>query len=603
MKTAQLQLSPKGVPYSGQFDDIYYSSDGGLGQAHHVFMAGNGLPARWQGRDAFTILETGFGLGLSFLATWQAWRDDAHRCGRLHFVSVEKFPFTAADLARLHTQWPQFAALSAELVAKWPWLTPGFHRIELDGGRVVLTLLLGDALEQLPRLIARIDAIYLDGFAPSKNPEMWSVPLFKLLWRVSHTDTTLATYTVAGLVRRGLTEAGFVVERVPGFGGKRQMLVGRVARAARPLYPPSPAEQHAIVIGAGLAGCSVTSALARRGWRVTLVDAESDIATRASGNHAGLMHPALSQDDNLLARLTRAAFAAMLARLRSLDNVAWGETGIMQMADSEKEAMRLKASIERNDLPPEYARWLNVQDAQTIGMETQWGAVWYEYGAWVQPASLCRALLAQASSRIDLRLNAPVARLQKTGEHWQIFGEDDRPLASAPVLILANATAARQFYPDLPLVDQPRSVTRIAADSIKAPAFGISGSAYLTPDCTGERCIGSAEVVDDDLPTAQTANLQRLATLFPGSSPASIVTRACTRPASRDRLPLIGALPAETGLYAALGFGARGISWSGLAGEMIASWLSAEPLPVGQDLLAAVDPARFAQRQSHQTSS
>lgn len=602
MKTAQLQLNPEGVPYSGEFDDIYHSSDGGLGQAQHVFMAGNGLPARWQGQKSFTILETGFGLGLSFLATWQAWREDPDRCERLNFISVEKFPFTAADLARLHTQWPQFAALSSELVAQWPWLTPGFHRITLDGGRVILTLLLDDAREQLSKLIARVDAIYLDGFAPSKNPEMWSLPLFKRLWRVSHAETTLATYTVAGQVRRDLTEAGFAVKRVRGFGGKRHMLTGRVARTARSLYPPTATEQHAIVIGAGLAGCNVSTALARRGWRVTLIEAESDIATRASGNHAGLMHPALSLDDNLLSRLSRAGFAATLAQLRGLGGVAWGETGVLQMADSEKEAARLKASIERNGLPPEYARWLDAQDTQEIGINTEWGGVWYEHGAWVQPASLCRALLAQ-SSRIDLRLHTPVARLQKNEEGWQVFDAGEQIIASAPTLILANATAARQFFPDLPLGDQARSVTRLAANSIQAPAFGISGSAYLTPDCQGERCIGAAEVIDGDLSAAQFANLNQLARLFPSTTFKDIRTRACARPVSHDRMPLIGAVLAESGLYTALGFGSRGITWSALAGETIASLLHTEPLPISRDLYAAIEPSRFARRQSHQTTS
>jgi len=380
------------------------------------------------------------------------------------------------------------------------------------------------------------------------------------------------------------------------------MLTGRVARTARPLYPPTASEQHAIVIGAGLAGCSVTAALARRGWRVTLIEAEADIASKASGNHAGLMHPALSQDDNLLARLTRAGFAATLAQLRGLDGVAWDESGVLQMADSEKEAARLKASIERNALPHDYARWLDMQSTQEIGVKTQWGGVWYEHGAWVQPASLCRALLAQAG-HVDLRLNTCAARLQNDEESWQVFDEDDQALACAPVLILANATAARAFFPDLPLTDQARSVTRLASDSIQAPAFGISGNAYLTPDCQGERCIGAAEVVDGELGTAEAANLERLATFFPNSSPTGIATRACARPASRDRLPLIGPLTDQPQLYAALGFGSRGITWNTLAGEIIACQLSAEPMPISLDLLAAIAPNRFATRQSHQATS
>ena len=227
IETAAIAFSPEGIPWSAAFGDIYHTSDGGLGQIEHVFMAGNGLPLRWRNRGSFTILETGFGLGLSFLATWHAWRHDPQRGDKLRFISVEKYPFAPADLERLHRDWPQFAELSAQLVAAWPPLVEGQHELVLDAGRVTLTLLLGDALEQLPRLTAQADAIYLDGFAPSKNPAMWSRQLFAELARLAAADCTLATWTVAGQVRRDLQAARFTVAKTRGFGGKRQMLAGR----------------------------------------------------------------------------------------------------------------------------------------------------------------------------------------------------------------------------------------------------------------------------------------------------------------------------------------------------------------------------------------
>lgn len=226
IETAAIAFSPEGIPWSAAFGDIYHTSDGGLGQIEHVFMAGNGLPLRWRGRDSFTILETGFGFGLSFLATWHAWRQDPQHSDTLRFISVEKYPFAPADLERLHRDWPQFAELAAQLVAAWPNLVEGRHELVLDAGRVTLTLLLGDALEQLPRLTAQADAIYLDGFAPSKNPAMWSRQLFAELARLAAADCTLATWTVAGQVRRDLQAAGFTVAKTQGFGGKRQMLAG-----------------------------------------------------------------------------------------------------------------------------------------------------------------------------------------------------------------------------------------------------------------------------------------------------------------------------------------------------------------------------------------
>ena len=231
LQPAVLEFAADGTPVSSAYGDVYHAAQGGPAQARHVFLAGNGLPARWAGRARFTVLETGFGLGLNFLATWAAWRADPARCARLDFVSVEKHPFQAADLARAHAgwfaAWPEAAALSAELCAAWPALTPGAHTLELAGGALRLTLLLGDACEVLPALDLAADALYLDGFSPARNPELWSPEICAALARCAAPGASLATWSVAGGLRRALAAAGFALERRPGFAGKREMLVGR----------------------------------------------------------------------------------------------------------------------------------------------------------------------------------------------------------------------------------------------------------------------------------------------------------------------------------------------------------------------------------------
>lgn len=232
IEPARLTLAADGTPVSELYGDVYHSAAGGHAQARHVFLAGNGLPARWRGRARFAILETGFGLGLNFMATWLAWKGDPERCRELEFVSVEKHPLRAADLAGAHAGWPEFAPLAAELDARWPPLTPGEHRIGLEGGRVVLRLVFGDAVEALPRLDAAADAFYLDGFSPAKNPELWSPALCLSLARLAKPGATLATWSVAGCVRQALAAAGFAVDKRPGFAGKRQMLVGRRLESA-----------------------------------------------------------------------------------------------------------------------------------------------------------------------------------------------------------------------------------------------------------------------------------------------------------------------------------------------------------------------------------
>ena len=230
IEPAHLNFALDGTPVSERYGDVYHSAAGGHEQARHVFLAGNGLPQRWRNQDSFSILETGFGLGLNFMATWLAWRNDAQRCHTLEFVSVEKHPFSSADLAIAHAAWPEFAGLSAALCDGWPPLVSGEHRIELDHGRCVLRLVFGDAMEQLPQLDLAVDAIYLDGFSPARNPELWSPEICRALARLAKQGTTLATWSVAGQVRQSLGSAGFALEKRPGFAGKRQMLVGRCVR-------------------------------------------------------------------------------------------------------------------------------------------------------------------------------------------------------------------------------------------------------------------------------------------------------------------------------------------------------------------------------------
>jgi tRNA U34 5-methylaminomethyl-2-thiouridine-forming methyltransferase MnmC len=226
---ATLAFRANGTPYSPRHNDIYHSAVGSVAQAQYVFLQGNRLPERWQGQQRFTVLETGFGMGINFLTTWAAWRADAARCEHLHFVSIEKHPFSADDLRRAYAVTvndESIAALADTLATAWPLLSPGTHRLEFEGGSVTLTLVFGDAVDVLPALSLRADAFYFDGFAPAKNPELWSVEIFRLLAGLASSDATFSTYTSAGDVKRALLQAGFEYRKVPGFGWKRAMLVG-----------------------------------------------------------------------------------------------------------------------------------------------------------------------------------------------------------------------------------------------------------------------------------------------------------------------------------------------------------------------------------------
>ena len=298
---------------------------GGLAQARHVFLSGNALPERWRDRDAFTILETGFGLGLNFLATWDALRSDPRGPARLHFVSVESHPFPAADLADALAPFEELRPLAAALVATWPPPIAGFHRLQFDGGRVQLTLLAGDARELLPQLEARADALFLDGFSPARNPDMWSPKWCANSRAWPRPAPRLATWTVAGGVRTALSDAGFRVEKREGFAHKREMLAG-----VRDGEPPAPARRsrRAVVVGAGLAGTMVAERLASRGWGVDLID----VHEKRTGATVGLVRPIANLRDAVNAQASRPAFLYALQHFRALQHdgyhLVWQRCGV-----------------------------------------------------------------------------------------------------------------------------------------------------------------------------------------------------------------------------------------------------------------------------------
>ena len=324
---AQLNWNEQGTPVSRAFGDVYFSNDNGLEETRYVFLGGNGFPGRFaeHPRDLLIVAESGFGTGLNFLTLWQAFdafqreQPDA-TLKRLHFISFEKFPLTREDLTAAQQHWPELAPWAEALQAKWPAALPGCQRLLFDGGRITLDLWLGDINQLMGELDEslnrQVDAWFLDGFAPSKNPDMWTPELFGMMAKLSRPQGTFATFTAAGIVRRGLQEAGFAVTRRKGFGPKREMLCGPL-QDAPPLPSPQPwyhrqsAEQRDVaLIGGGVASATLALALLRRGWRVTLYCADEAPALGASGNRQGALYPLLNQHDPALATFFPAASAS-----------------------------------------------------------------------------------------------------------------------------------------------------------------------------------------------------------------------------------------------------------------------------------------------------
>ncbi len=609
---AEVDFSDPAAPASPAFGDVYHSRAGALAQARHIFVAGNGLPGRWQGRERFVVLETGFGLGNNFLATWDAWRQDAARCERLVFVSVEKHPLRADDLARAHASHP-LAPLAQQLIERWPPLTAGLHTLSFDGGRVELLLGLGDARDLLRDLVLTADAFYLDGFAPQRNPELWDEWLLKSLSRHAAPGTTAATWSINRPMRRALISLGFEVGLAPGFANKPEMTVARYAPRHTPQRPAgreplAAGAKRAVILGAGLAGAACAWALSRQGVACTVVDALGAPAQASSGNPAGLFHGTVNPDDGPHARFNRAAALATQAVLRELQ------------VPHQQGRVRLETRPASMPDVPGYVHGLTAEAASRLaGTELHHPAWFYPGGGAVDPAAYTRALLAESGAM--QRLNTPVAAVQEAPGGWQLLDGQGAVIDEAPLVVLAGGHGQLPLLGELapPLVVQRGQLTHLR-DAAWRPALPVAGGGYTIADGQGGVWCGATAQDGDPDPALreddQVHNLHRHALMAGLATPpqAPLAGRVAWRLLAPDRLPMIGGLaapgpradqlrlqPRRAGLVVCTAFASRGITWAALAGRLVAALALGGPRPVEADLLDAVDPLRFALREQRRS--
>ncbi len=637
LSPATLAFDASGTPFSDAYGDVYHSAASGPGQARHVFLHGNDLPGRWAEANAFTIVECGFGFGLNFLVTWHAWREDPRRCDRLHYVSIERHPFQVADLATLHARYPGFAPIAELLRRAWPVLVPGMHRLHLDDGKVSLTLVFADVADALSGLRVTADAFYLDGFAPERNPDMWSPRTARALARLAHRDATLATWSVARSVRDALASAGFVADRRAGFGRKREMLVAHFAprwHAPDTRARPERARRgRAMVIGAGLAGSAVAARLAARGWDIALVDRAAVAASAASGLRAGVFQPHVSRDDCLLSRWTRAGFLYAQAQWPALSDSGsewpWQRCGVLQLADGDANELRVAETAAQQAYPHDYAQYVTREAASTLaGAHVGLGGWWFARAGWVRPGAIVAMQLAATRARLTLHLHREISTLRRDGGIWYARDADGAVVAQAPIVVLANADqAVRLTDADIDPLSYPLREVRGQQSYLPTPPFAapraiVGGDGYVLPAHEGIAVVGATYDLDrsDLAPDAAShaQNLARAARMLPGSTEsidiAHVHGAVGIRCVARDRMPMLGALvdlaaarenaamhtgahlidlPRLPGIYAAFAFASRGLAWTLLAGELLAAQLEGEPLPIEGALVDAMDPGRF----------
>lgn len=562
---------------SAEFDDIYFSPDDGLAETAHVFLRGNNLPAAWENRQNFTITETGFGTGLNFLAAWKLFEETAAPGATLDYVSFEKFPLSHAQMVTALSRWGDFFdGRLARLTESYPLRLNGMHRVHV-APRVRLTLIFDDVNDALPQLTVPcgVDAWFLDGFAPAKNPQMWSDLLFREMARLSAPGARVASFTAAGLVRRGLSAQGFQVTKTRGYGRKRDMTVAVFAGDSRGFAPVRDVRRVA-VIGAGLAGTSCAYALKRRGMEVRIFDPDG-VAHYASGNPIGLYNPRFSQRRSAESDFFSSGFAALAALVPPPQRC-----GSLHLAGDENKEKRLRGMMKNWGWHSDHVSFLDAAAASDkVGVCIERDGLWLPDSGFISPRDLCRFY----------------------ADGVTVSAETYDP-RDYDAVILANGIAAKEYpgLQDLPIYTVRGQISLLAAVRPVTVRANICYGGYLSavqPDgyvagATFQQWRSDNDVTDDD----HREIIGQMARDIPALAGAFRVTggRASLRCAAKDRFPVVGMVPESAGLYVSTAHGSHGLVSTLASAEYLADLIMGSPHSLPLATAAALSPVRFTLR-------
>jgi len=596
-----LSWTPQG-PRSHRFDDIYFSAADGLAEARAVFLQGCGLPDAWAERPRFVVGELGFGTGLNIAALLELWRRTRPQGGRLNIFSVEAYPLARDEAARALLNWPELGAAAGALLDAWPKARRGFHRLGLDPFDATLDLWIGDVHDGLQAWRGAADAWFLDGFAPARNPQMWRQEVLDLVCARSRAGARLATFTVAGGVRRGLAQAGARVEKKPGFGAKRERLEAWIEpKSTAPSESPTTAPPRVVIVGAGIAGAALARAFGGEGEQVCVID-EAGAGAGASGNPSALVTPRLDAGLGLAAKLHAQAFAHAVQIYARETPDAIIDRGAVQLEAGPRDAVRFAKLAAWDGFAPDALSVMTPASlSERLGEANAPGGLSYADALVIRPQAVLAAWLATTPVQV-----AQVSRLEPWAGGWRLLGPLGETIADADVVVLASGPASRRLAPDdsasaLMAVRGQASWTSQSFALGSASAWG--GYAIPTPD--GGVLFGSSHVRHDwgvDLRAADEAhNLTLLAQGRPALAQAigaslqasPLEGRASLRAATPDHLPLADPLGAGDGLYILAGLGARGFTLAPLLAEHIAAETLGAPSPLQRCVTGAIVPARF----------
>ena len=650
---AKIHFNEENTPVSDKFDDVYFSNQDGLAETHYVFLEGNQLWERWiHYQEAhFVIAETGFGTGLNFFAVTTLFREFRQKypdspLKRLYFISFEKYPLSLDSLQQAHLAYPQFSHLTQHLQQNWLNPIQGCYRFHFD--ETTLDLWFGDVAENLPQLgdymNGKIDAWFLDGFAPSKNPDMWNEQLYQQMFRFTKPQGTLATFTAASAVRKGLENVGFNINKRKGFGKKRECLSGqktqeKLTALSAPWFHSQPAnlnKQDIAIIGGGIASLCTAISLLKRGAKITIYCEDEQTALNASGNKQGAFYPQLSDDNERNIRFYIHAFAYdhqfLQWAIQQQIKFEHEFCGVALCAYNEKAESKLNKIAELN-LPSDLYQSLSQTElSEKVGLPLPFGGGFIPQGAWLAPRQLVQHAFAFLEKQgVQIKTSQKVTALSQTENGWQITTAENKTFCHE-VIVLANGHKLTEFEQTqkLPLYPVRGQVSQIpTSENLLKLKTVLCYDGYLTPvdQAKTNHCIGASHVRDNATRefslTEQQENQQKIQQNIREEWTKEVDTsgnlaRIGVRCSVRDLTPMMGAVPhfsaqqtqyqnlfnlrrrkqpieqAENypNLYLIGALGSRGLTSSPFLGETLASLIYGEPLPMSEDLIHNLMPNR-----------